>query len=229
MTPAHIAIIMDGNGRWATQKNLPRSEGHRRGADALKDTIKACMETGVQYLTVYAFSTENWKRPEQEVSFLMQFLSFVIDREVDELKKNGIRLRFFGRKAMLPQELQKKMSSAEQSTSGNTAFNLNIMLSYGARAEIVDAVRSIVSKGMKTEDINEEAISKELYMAGIPDPDLLIRTAGEMRVSNFLLWQIAYSEIFVTQTLWPDFRKKDLLEAIESYNGRVRKFGGVNA
>jgi undecaprenyl diphosphate synthase len=227
--PAHIAIIMDGNGRWATQKNLPRSEGHRRGADSLKKTIKACMEAGVKYLTVYAFSTENWKRPEGEVNFLMQFLSFVIDREIDELKKGGVKMRFFGRIFMLPAELQKKISAAEAATKNNTAFDLNIMLSYGARAEIVDAVRSIVNKGIKADAIDEDAVSKELYMYGIPDPDLLIRTAGEMRVSNFLLWQIAYSEIFVTQTLWPDFGKKDLLEAIESYNDRVRKFGGVNA
>jgi undecaprenyl diphosphate synthase len=226
-TPSHIAIIMDGNGRWARKRGLPRIEGHRRGAISLKETVKACVEFGVKYLTVYAFSTENWKRPKEEVSFLMNILSMTIDREVDELDRNGIKLRFFGRTSMLPEKLQKKIISAEEKTAENEKLNLNIMLSYGGRAEITDAVKTIVKNHVKSDRIDEGTISRSLYTAGIPDPDLLIRTAGEMRVSNFMLWQIAYAEIWVTDVLWPDFRKKHLLEAINDYTERVRKFGGL--
>jgi undecaprenyl diphosphate synthase len=218
---------MDGNGRWAKKRGLPRIEGHRRGAISLKETVKACVEFGVKYLTVYAFSTENWKRPKEEISFLMNILSMTIDREVNELDSNGIKLRFFGRTSMLPEKLQKKMISAEEKTAENEKLNLNIMLSYGGRAEITDAVKTIVKNHVKSDRIDEGTISRALYTAGIPDPDLLIRTAGEMRVSNFMLWQIAYAEIWVTDVLWPDFRKKHLLEAINDYTERVRKFGGL--
>ena len=225
--PNHIAIIMDGNGRWARKRGLPRIEGHRKGAISLKETVKACGELGIKYLTVYAFSTENWKRPKEEVSFLMNILSATIDREIDGLHKNGIKVRFSGRISMLPEKLQKKISSAQEKTAGNDRLNLNILLSYGGRAEITDALKSIVKNHIKSDRIDEETISRHLYTAGIPDPDLLIRTAGEMRVSNFMLWQIAYAEIWVTEVLWPDFRKKHLIEAIEDYNRRIRKFGGL--
>jgi len=225
--PNHIAIIMDGNGRWARKRGLPRIEGHRNGAISLKETVKACMELGIKYLTVYAFSTENWKRPKEEVSFLMNILSMTIDREIDELDRNGIKMRFFGRISMLPEKLRKKIRSAEEKTTDNERLNLNIMLSYGGRAEITDAIKSIVKDQVKSDKINEDTVSQSLYTADIPDPDLLIRTAGEMRVSNFMLWQIAYAEIWVTDVLWPDFRKKHLLEAISDYGERVRKFGGL--
>jgi len=225
--PKHIAIIMDGNGRWAKNRKLPRAEGHRRGSISLKETLKACMELGVKYLSVYAFSTENWNRPREEVSFLMQLLSSTINKEINELHKNRIRVRFLGRIKMLPKKLQENITSAEERTKDNTAFNLNIMLSYGGRAEIVDALKLIVSKGEDPGNIDEDLVSNSLYTAGMPDPELLIRTASEMRVSNFMLWQIAYTELWVTDVLWPDFRKNHLLKAIESYNNRTRKFGGV--
>jgi len=225
--PKHIAIIMDGNGRWAQKRKVPRIEGHRRGAISVREAVKSCIEIGVKYLTVYAFSTENWKRPKEEVGFLMDLLSSTIDREIDELNKNKIKVKFLGRISMLPEKLLNKIRSAENKTEGNSRLNLNIMLSYGSRAELTDAVKSIVKNNVKSDTINEDLISRSLYTAGMPDPDLLIRTAGEMRVSNFMLWQIAYSEIWVTDVLWPDFRKKHLLEAIENYSGRIRKFGGL--
>lgn len=225
--PGHIAIIMDGNGRWARHRRLPRIEGHRRGAISLKEAVKACVEFGVKYLTVYAFSTENWRRPKEEVSFLMSLLSSTIDREIGELDRNKVRVRFLGRVSMLPEKLRGKIRSAEEKTKGNSRLNLNIMLSYGGRAEIVDAVKSIVKNHVKNDRISEELISRSLYTGGMPDPDLLIRTAGEMRVSNFMLWQLAYTEIWVTDVLWPDFRKKHLLEAISDYGSRIRKFGGL--
>lgn len=225
--PKHIAIIMDGNGRWARQRGLPRIEGHRRGASSLREAVKACAEIGVKYLTVYAFSTENWRRPKEEVGFLMGLLSATIDREIGQLHKNRIRLRFLGRLGMLPQNLQKKIRNAEEKTSNNTALNLNIMLSYGGRAELIDAFTSIMKSNVKSEKVDEKLISKYLYTSGMPDPDLLIRTAGEMRVSNFMLWQIAYTELWVTEVLWPDFKKDHLLAAIEGYNKRIRKYGSL--
>ncbi len=226
-TPKHIAIIMDGNGRWARKRGLPRIEGHRRGAASLKEAVKTCVELGIKYLTVYAFSTENWKRPKEEVGFLMNLLSSTIGREISDLNKNGIKVRFLGRIPMLPEKLRKKIMSAEKKTMDNDRLNLNIMLSYGGRAEIVDGVKSIVKRNLKSDRIDEDLVSRSLYTAGMPDPDLLIRTAGEMRVSNFMLWQIAYAEIWVTDVLWPDFRKSHLLEAINDYGGRTRKFGGA--
>jgi undecaprenyl diphosphate synthase len=225
--PRHIAIIMDGNGRWAKKRGMPRIEGHRRGAASLKEAVRTCMELGVQYLTVYAFSTENWKRPKEEVSFLMKLLTSTIAKEMGELAKNNVKLRFLGRISMLPEDLRKKIHAAEKRTQDNTALNLNIMLSYGGRAEIVDAVKTIVNKNGKGDTINEELISQHLYTSGMPDPDLLIRTAGEMRISNFMLWQLAYSEIWVTDVFWPDFRKKHLIEAVEDYGKRTRRFGGL--
>lgn len=217
---------MDGNGRWAKKRGLPRIAGHKVGADSLKEAVKTCAEAGVKYLTVYAFSTENWKRPEEEVGFLMTLFSQTLDREVAELEKNNVRLRFLGRLQDFSPELQKKMREAMERLSKNTGLSLNVMVSYGGRAEIVDAVRKIVdTPHLNAGYVTEELIGQNLYTNDIPDPDLLIRTASEMRVSNFLLWQIAYAEIYVTEVLWPDFRKKELLAAIVDYSKRERRFG----
>jgi len=214
---------MDGNGRWAKKKGLPRIAGHKVGADSLKEAVKTCAEVGVKHLTVYAFSTENWKRPADEVNFLMSLFSQTLDREIEELQKNNVRLRFLGRLQDFSSDLQTKMRAAMDRLSKNTGLNLNVMASYGGRAEIVDAVTTIINEGRKT--IDETGFGQYLYTKDIPDPDLLIRTASEMRVSNFLLWQIAYAEIYVTEVLWPDFRKKELLAAIEDYSRRERRFG----
>jgi undecaprenyl diphosphate synthase len=216
---------MDGNGRWAKKRGLPRIAGHKVGADSLKEAVKTCAEVGVKHLTVYAFSTENWKRPEEEVNFLMSLFSQTLDREIEELQKNNVRLRFLGRLQDFSPELQTKMRAAMDRLSKNTGLNLNVMVSYGGRAEIVDAIRRMTNDKLNNEQISEKTMDKYLYTAGIPDPDLLIRTASEMRVSNFLLWQIAYAEIYVTEVLWPDFRKKELLAAIEDYSRRERRFG----
>jgi len=221
--PQHIAIIMDGNGRWAKKKGLPRIAGHREGTNSLKAVLGACQQAGVKYLTVYAFSTENWRRPKEEVSFLMGLLSESIDRELKELHENGIRLLALGRLSELNPELQKKIKKAMELTAKNQKGTLCIMLNYGARAEITDAVNSLLRSGKK--EVDERTISEHLYTKGLPDPDLLIRTASEMRISNFLLWQIAYTELYVTPTLWPDFKEEALLKAIEEYKGRERKFG----
>ncbi|KPJ67052.1 UDP pyrophosphate synthase [candidate division WOR-1 bacterium DG_54_3] len=221
--PRHIAIIMDGNGRWAKERGLPRIAGHREGAESLRVVLKACNEFGVKYLTVYAFSTENWQRPKDEVDFLMNLFAETIDRELDELMANRIRINFLGRLSKFSPELQKKMKEAMEKTKENDASTLNVMVNYGGRAELADAVQAIINEGRGT--VDEESISQHLYTKNIPDPDLLIRTASEMRVSNFLLWQIAYAEIYVTPVLWPDFRREQLKEAIESYQRRVRKFG----
>jgi len=221
--PQHIAIIMDGNGRWAEQRGLPRVAGHKEGAESLRAVLRACAELGVKYLTVYAFSTENWSRPQEEVDFLMNLFSQTIDREIDELIKNGVRLNFLGRLEKFSESLRKKMYEAMEKTKGNDRITLNVMVNYGGRAEIVDAFNQILKEGRK--EVDEETLKQYLYTKDIPDPDLLIRTANEMRVSNFLLWQIAYSELYVTPVLWPDFRKEQLLAAIEDYQKRVRKFG----
>jgi undecaprenyl diphosphate synthase len=222
--PAHIAIIMDGNGRWAQRRGLPRVAGHRAGAEALRHCVQACLEFGIKYLTVYAFSTENWLRPREEVSFLMDLLSQSIDREAGNLHKNNVRLRFLGRIRELSADLQGTIAAAEEKTRNNEGLNLTIMLNYGGRAEIVDAVNGLIEKNAGKK-ITEEEISSALYTCDLPDPDLLVRTASELRVSNFMLWQIAYAEIYVTKTLWPDFRKEHLAAAIKEYGQRVRKFG----
>ncbi|MBU0573086.1 MAG: isoprenyl transferase [Candidatus Margulisiibacteriota bacterium] len=223
--PDHIAVIMDGNGRWARQRGMPRIEGHRRGAASLKEAVKTCAEIGVKYLTVYAFSTENWNRPDAEVSFLMTLFSQTIDREVEELNKNNVRLNFLGQLDRFSPDLQKKMKASMEKLAKNTGLTLNVMVNYGGRAELVDAVKKIVARGVEAKGLREEDISENLYTAGMPDPDLLVRTASEMRVSNFLLWQIAYAEIYVTDVLWPDFRREAMLDAIEAYGKRERKFG----
>ncbi|MFH1826482.1 MAG: isoprenyl transferase [bacterium] len=223
--PQHIAIIMDGNGRWAQGKGLPRAAGHKEGVESIRVVLKACTELGVKYLTLYAFSTENWRRPETEISFLFNLAGDVIDREVEELNKNGVKINFLGRIAQLPKHLQKKVAWAMEKTANNKRITLNIMTNYGSRAELVDAFRAMMNDQLTNDEINEKTISNYLYTKGMPDPDLLIRTAGEMRVSNYLLWQIAYAEIYVTELCFPEFRKEQLKVAVLDYQKRTRKFG----
>ena len=222
--PHHIAIIMDGNGRWAKRKGLTRSFGHMEGAKTLRKALEYLTEIGVKYLTVYAFSTENWNRPQDEVSTLMKLFLKYIKSERKNMMKNKIRFFVSGRKNNVPEKLQKEIEKLEEETKNNDKITLNIAFNYGSRAEIVDAVNRIIEDGK--ENITEEDFSKYLYN-DFPDPDLVIRTSGEMRISNFLLWQIAYSELYITDTLWPDFDEKEIDKAIESYNQRERRFGGV--
>lgn len=228
--PKHIAIIMDGNGRWAKKRGLPKIAGHHAGAKSVEEAITAAREAGVKILTLYAFSTENWSRPKHEVAALFKLLEDYIDRKANDLHKNGIRLSVIGRLEGLPEGVCKKLAAAMDKTRNNGSFMLNLALNYGGRAEIVDAVRKIVSdcreQKLKADLIDEAVFSSYLYTKDIPDPDLLIRTSGEMRVSNFLLWQISYSEIYVTKKLWPDFRKGDLKKAIAEYQKRERRYGG---
>src|SRR6059036_2908083 len=219
--PQHVAIIMDGNGRWAKQRHLPRIEGHRAGAESARTIIRACGELGIKYLTLYAFSVENWNRPKDEVDALMKYLIHYLKSETPELNKNNVRLEVIGQIYRLPENVQEHLRKSIQTLSKNNGLTLIMALSYGGRTEIVDAVRSIaemVKRGnLDPADINDQVVSQHLYTRNWPDPDLLIRTSGEMRVSNFLLWQISYSEFVVTPTLWPDFRKAQFLEAIEEY------------
>jgi len=229
--PQHVAIIMDGNGRWAKQKHLPRIEGHRMGADSARIIIRTAGELGLKYLTLYAFSVENWNRPKEEVDALMKYLVHYLKSETPELNKNNVRLEVIGQIYRLPENVQEHLRKSIVTLSKNNGLTLVMALSYGGRTEIVDAVRSI-AKEVKTgkldpADITEEVFSQHLYTRHIPDPDLLIRTSGEMRVSNFLLWQISYTELVVTPTLWPDFRKPQFYAALEEYNRRHRHFGGL--
>ncbi len=221
----HIAIIMDGNRRWAKEKNLPSAMGHKKGVDALKTTLKACHKFGVKYLTVYAFSTENWNRKPEEVEFLMDLLAHTIKNELKELHENGVVINFIGDLSRLNSKLQKILYDAMDYTKNNTGVRLQIAFNYGSRDEIVNAVKRIVEKGIKSENITEETISQELYTKNIPDPDLLIRTGGEMRVSNYLLWQLAYSEFLVTKQYWPEFDEKSLSDAIFEFGHRQRRYG----
>lgn len=222
--PNHIAIIMDGNGRWAKSKMLPRTMGHREGAKTLDKILNHSAKLGVKYLTVYAFSTENWKRPEKEVNTLMKLFSEYMKKERNKMMKNGIRFMVSGRREEVSPSLIAEIEELEEFTRGNDKITLNIAFNYGGRSEIVDAVNKIIASGKK--DISEEDFSKFLYN-DIPDPELLIRTSGELRISNFLLWQIAYSEIYITDIFWPQFDEKELEKAIASYNKRDRKFGGL--
>lgn len=231
--PGHIAIIMDGNGRWARKRNLPRAAGHKAGVDAVRTTVEACARMGIQALTLYAFSTENWKRPRNEVEMLWRLLRVYLRRELPELQQNGIRFTCMGRLDELSERVREELDAAVEATSGNTGMRLNLALNYSGRAELVDAVNQIVAQArmegrLHELRIDEHVIASRLYTAGMPDPDLLIRTSGEMRISNFLLWQIAYAELYVTDTLWPDFRRSDLLHAILDYQKRDRRFGGLN-
>jgi undecaprenyl diphosphate synthase len=227
--PAHVAIIMDGNGRWAAQRRLPRVEGHRAGIDSVRDVVETSARLGIDVLTLYAFSVENWKRPRAEVNTLMMLLKRYIRLELETLRKNNIRFRVIGRSEELASDVQDELEAGIRQTAANTGLQFNIALNYGGRAEIVDAVRKAIAAGMAPDELDEHRFSQFLYTAGQPDPDLLIRTSGEMRVSNFLLWQIAYSEIWVTDTLWPDFRRRDLLQALVAYQKRDRRYGGIKA
>jgi len=225
--PRHVAVIMDGNGRWAANRHLPRVEGHRAGIDAVRDTVETSARLGLPVLTLYAFSVENWKRPETEVSALMGLLKHYLRLELRSLLKNNIRFRIIGQPERLAPEIRAELSDAEQRTQANTGLQFNIALNYGGRAEIVDAARQAIRAGVDPEALDERTFASFLYTAGQPDPDLLIRTSGELRVSNFLLWQIAYAEIWVTDALWPDFRARHLLEALVDYQKRDRRYGGV--
>jgi undecaprenyl diphosphate synthase len=225
--PQHVAVIMDGNGRWAAQRHLPRVEGHRAGIDSVRDIVETAARLDIKVLTLYAFSVENWKRPVTEVSTLMMLLKRYLRLELNTLLRNNIRFRVIGRAEELAPDIRRELKMAEEKTAANSGMLFNIALNYGGRAEIVYAVKRILAAGIAPGDVDEQRFSDFLYTAGQPDPDLLIRTSGEMRVSNFLLWQIAYAEIWVTDTLWPDFRKKDLLEAILAYQKRDRRYGGI--
>jgi undecaprenyl diphosphate synthase len=227
--PAHVAVIMDGNGRWAAQRHLPRIEGHRAGTEAVRDTVETAARLGLQVLTLYAFSVENWKRPVTEVSALMALLKRYLRSELNTLLRNDIRFQVIGRMEELAPDVRQELSDAIDRTRGNRGMLFNIALNYGGRAEIVDAVRRAIESGVQADELDEQRFAGLLYTAGQPDPDLLIRTSGEMRVSNFLLWQIAYAEIYVTDTLWPDFRRRDLLDAILAYQKRERRYGGITS
>ncbi|HHV61545.1 MAG TPA: isoprenyl transferase [Firmicutes bacterium] len=229
--PSHIAIIMDGNGRWAQERGLPRIAGHRAGVGRVREISTACGELGVRILTLYAFSTENWRRPAEEVNALMSIFLETLEQEIPNLMKNNVKLRVIGRKDGLPLPLRNLIEDAEGKTRANSGLQLNLAVNYGGRSEIVDAVRSIcegvLSGDIKPDFIDEQLIASRLYTAGLPDPDLLIRTSGEMRLSNFLLWQVAYTEFWTTPTLWPDFTRDDLYRAIRAYQERERRFGGL--
>jgi undecaprenyl diphosphate synthase len=229
--PAHVAIIMDGNGRWAQKRLLSRITGHERGAEAVRMVVRTCREVGIPFLTLYAFSTENWKRPRTEVEALMRLLRRFLEAELPEMLQNHIRLQVIGRTESLPENVQQFLARAVRETQANSALQLNLALSYGGRDEITRAARALsaeVQAGrLRLEDITEEALTERLDTRGIPDPDLLIRTGGDMRISNFLLWQLAYTEIFVTSTLWPDFDREQFLEILNEFQGRERRFGRV--
>jgi undecaprenyl diphosphate synthase len=229
--PKHVAVIMDGNGRWAKQRSLPRIEGHRQGAESARTIIRTAGELGIKYLTLYAFSAENWNRPKDEVEALMKYLIHYLKTETPELNKNNVRLEVIGQIYRLPDNVQEQLKKSIATLSKNNGLTLVMALSYGSRIEIVDAVRGIAEKvkrgRLDPADITEQVFAQHLYTRNIPDPDLLIRTSGEMRVSNFLLWQISYAELVITPTLWPDFRKPQFHEALEEYARRHRRFGGV--
>jgi undecaprenyl diphosphate synthase len=218
---------MDGNGRWARQRGLPRLAGHRAGVENLRRVLRAAVELGIQYLTIYAFSTENWGRPEPEVRGLLSILRQVLDREVPKLHEQGVRLRHVGRLERIPPELEQRVRNAIELTKDNHRLVLNVAFSYGGRAEIVDAIRGIIADGIPPQDVDEDLVDKYLYTAGQPDPDLIIRTSGEMRLSNFLVWQAAYAEFYASPTLWPDFDKDELYEALKDFDQRERRFGLV--
>ena len=229
--PAHIAVIMDGNGRWAQARGLPRVEGHRRGANTVRRISEACRELGVSYLTLYCFSNENWKRPQEELSFLMGLLKTYLIQERPTLLKNDIRLTIIGRREGIPEDVQAEMDRSVELSKNGKSLTLCLAINYGSRQEIVDAVRSIagqVQSGVLDPAVIDEAtIASHLYTSGMPDPDLLIRTSGEMRISNYLLWQISYSELWITEKAWPEFDKDDLVQAIADFNKRDRRFGGI--
>jgi undecaprenyl diphosphate synthase len=231
--PAHIAIIMDGNGRWARRRRLPRVAGHKAGIGPVRSSVETCARMGVKVLTLYAFSVENWKRPRHEVETLWRLLRYYLRQELPDLQKNDIRLQAIGRTEALPEQVRAELESAVEATAGNRGLLVNLAINYGGRAEIVDAVNSVLEMArldgsIATLRLDEDLISTSLYTSNCPDPDLLIRTSGEMRISNFLLWQIAYAELYVTETLWPDFTRTDLLQAVLEYQKRDRRYGGLS-
>jgi undecaprenyl diphosphate synthase len=227
--PQHVAIIMDGNGRWAIQRGLPRLAGHKAGTENLRRVIRSTVEFGVKYLTIYAFSTENWGRPPEEVQGLMLILQDVIDRELNELNKEGVQLRHIGRLEKLDPRSQKKVLKAIEVTKNNDRLILNVAFNYSGRDEIVYAIQKIISAGIPAEDVTDELVNKYLFTAGVPDPDLIIRTSGELRLSNFLIWQTAYSEWYISPKFWPDFDKEEYRRALESFAHRDRRFGKVSS
>jgi len=229
LLPLHVALIMDGNGRWAKGRNLPRIEGHRRGIESARTIIRTAGELGIKYLTLYTFSAENWNRPQVEVEAIMKYLAFYLKKEVRELSKNNVRLEAIGQIHRLPEAVRNQLEKSKQALDKNNGLTLILALSYGSRAEIVDATRAIAEKAssgkIDPQEIDEQLIADHLHTRHVPDPDLLIRTSGEMRLSNFLLWQISYSEVVITSTLWPDFRRPQFIDAIEEYARRHRRFG----
>lgn len=218
---------MDGNGRWARERGLPRLAGHRAGTENLRRILRACVDLGIKILTIYAFSTENWERPPSEVRGLMSILERVIDRELKELDANGVQIRHLGRLEGVSERLQRKIKEALEVTAHNDRLILNVAFNYGGRAELVDAIRKMIADGVSAEQVDEATLNRYLYTSGLPDPDLIIRTSGELRVSNFLLWQGAYAEYYITPTYWPDFDRKELIKALEHYSRRERRFGGL--
>jgi len=226
--PTHIAIIMDGNGRWALSRGLPRLAGHRAGTENLRRVIEACVEFGVKYLTIYAFSTENWGRPFEEVHGLMRILEDVIDRELQELNDQGVQIRHIGRLDQINPSLRNKVLQAIEYTKDNNRLILNVAFNYGGRDEIVCAIQHMIAEGVQADQVTDELVNQYLFTAGVPDPDLIIRTSGELRGSNFLIWQGAYSEWYFTPTFWPDFDREELARALEEYTHRQRRFGKVS-
>lgn len=223
--PQHVGIIMDGNGRWAREHSMPRLEGHRAGTENIRRVLEACSEFGIKILTIYAFSTENWGRPQAEVRGLMRILEEVIDREVQNLHKNGVKLRHIGQLEGISQRLQRAVRDAIELTKDNDRLILNVAFNYGGRSEILDAMRRLIEEGISSQELSEELFERYLYTAGLPPPDLIIRTGGEMRLSNFLIWQAAYAEYYSTPTYWPDFNKEELNKALLAYSQRERRFG----
>lgn len=227
--PTHVAIIMDGNGRWAKSRFLPRSMGHRQGAQSLKTTIQACREWGIGYLSVYVFSTENWSRSQDEVGFLMGFLVEMLTSQTPELIQNDVRVCVMGNRSVLSDDIQRQIEASEQASAHCQSLQLNLLINYGGRDDIVQAVRQLVSQGVAASDVTEARIAAHLYTKGIPDPDVVIRTGGDVRISNFLLWQSAYAEYFFIPTLWPDFNRAAFESVLTTYRSRERRFGGVHA
>jgi len=226
--PAHVACVMDGNGRWAAKRGLPRTEGHAAGEEALLDTVNGALEIGIEWLTMFAFSTENWRRPRDEVRYLMGFNESLLVRRRDELHSKGVRIRFAGRRDWrVPRRVIRRMDESVALTAANTKMTLTMAFNYGGRAEIIDAVKALVDEGVPAQRVDERSLRSHLYYPEMPDPDLVIRTSGEYRISNFLLWQLAYSELVFTDVLWPDFRRKDLFEAVAEFQHRERRFGKV--
>ncbi len=231
--PVHVAVIMDGNGRWAKKHSLSRTRGHLEGIKRVEEIVEAAAQRSISYLTLYTFSTENWRRPQGEVNMLMRALTRFLNEKIDKIDQNNIRLRFIGQRNGIPAVVKKTIEFAEKRTNDNSGLNVNVAFNYGSRREICDAVRTIAQEikqgGIKIEDINEELISSQLYTQGMPDPDLLIRTSGEYRISNFLLWQLSYSELYFTDKFWPEFKEKDFEKAIEDFNKRERRYGDIQA